>query len=132
MARSEIDDIFAAKKTTAKPVASTSTSADVTDSKKKKKNKKRKLQAEEVQDPGVNEERPRKKRAVETVLDPSIALPSSSSSRASQAGKGASTTRARAPKKEKEGLDRFKDSRGTGPRKLKIPCYNATVVLKKH
>ena len=117
MARSEIDDIFAAKKSSGKavpqPVASTSTSADVIGPRKKKKSKKRKGQIEEVQDPGINEERPKKKRAVETILDPSTAVPS----RVRQVGKGAST-----PKKAKEDLDRFRDSRGTGPREWKVSC----------
>ena len=122
MARSEIDDIFAAKKLTAKvatqPVALASTSADGTSSKKKKK--KRKGRAEEAQDPGVNEERPRKKRVVETILDPSTAVRSTSSSKVSEVGRGGSATNPRGSKKEKEGLDRFKDSRGTGPRERKV------------
>jgi len=122
MARSEIDDIFAAKKSTARvisqPVPSTSTLTDVTGSKKKKKAKKRKRQAEEAQDPDVNEDKPQKKRVVETVHDPSIVTPSASSSKkAINPGKGPSTTKPKAVKKEKEDLDRFKDSRGTGPRR---------------
>jgi len=122
MARSEIDDIFAAKKSSAKviaqPVASTSTSTDVTGSKKKKKDKKRKGQAEGPQGPDVNEEKPRKKRMVETVHDPSTTIPLvSSSKKAVKPGKGASMTKPNAPKKEKEDLDRFRDSRGTGPRR---------------
>ena len=121
MARSEIDDIFAAKKTAAKPVAqpaaSTSASVDATDSKKKKKGKKRKRQAEEAHGAGIDEEKPRKKCAVETVHDPSTATPSVSSSKAPKTGKGISVAKPKASKKEKEGLDRFKDSRGTGPRK---------------
>lgn len=122
MARSEIDDIFAAKKSTAKvvaqPVASTSTSTDATGSKKKKKGKKRKRQAEEAQDPGVKEEEPQKKRLVETVHDPSSAAPVvSSSKKAVKPGKVAGTSRPKAARKEREDLDRFKDSRGTGPRK---------------
>jgi hypothetical protein len=117
MARSEIDDIFAAKGI-AQPVASTSASTDATGSKKKKKDKKRKRQAEEAQDPGVTEEKPQKKRAVETVHDPSTAVPSvSSSKKVVKSGKGSGTTKPKAAKKVKEDLDRFKDSRGTGPRK---------------
>ena len=122
MARSEIDDIFAAKKSITKviaqPVVSTSASTDTSGSKKKKKDKKRKRQAEEVQDPGVNEEKSPKKRAVETVHDPSTAVPSvSSSKKAVKPGRGASTAKQKTVKKEKEDLGRFKDSRGTGPRK---------------
>ena len=121
MARSEIDDIFAAKKSTkvvAQPVASTSASTDATGSKKKKKDKKRKRQAEEVQDPGVNEEKSRKKRVVETVHDPSTTVPSvSSSGKAVKSGNGAGKAKPKTAKKEKEDLGRFKDSRGTGPRK---------------
>ena len=127
MARSEIDDIFAAKKSTAKviaqPVASTSTSTDTTGSKKKKKDKKRKRQAEEAQDSGVMEEEPLKKRVVETVHDPSTSVPSvSSSKKAVKPGKGPSTTKPKATKKEKADLDRFKDSRGTGPREWRFSC----------
>ena len=112
MARSEIDDIFAAKKSAAaaRPVASTSTPTDATSSKKKKRDKKRKGDA---LDPCGNEEKPRKKRVVETVHDTSITIPSVSSSKK---GKSTSTRLPKAAKKEKEDLDRFKDSRGTGPR----------------
>lgn len=125
MARSEIDDIFAAKrsstKVVARPVASTSTSTDATGSKRKKKNKKRKRQAEEAQDPGVNEEQPQKKRVVETIHDPSTAVPPVSSSRnAVKPGRDVTTAKPKTAKKEKEDLDRFKDSRGTGPRKWKF------------
>ena len=121
MARSEIDDIFAVKKSAkgvALPVASTSTPTDATGSKKKKKDKKRKRRAEEAQDPGVTEEKPQKRRAVETVHDPSTAVPSvSSSKKGVKPGKGSGTTKPKATKEVKEDLDRFKDSRGTGPRK---------------
>ena len=125
MARSEIDDIFAAKKSTAKaivlPVASTSASTDAAGSKKKKKDKKRKRQAEEVQDSVAAEEKPQKKRVVETVHDPSTAVPlASSSKKAVKPGKGTSAIKPKAAKKEKEDLDRFKDSRGTGPRKREL------------
>ena len=121
MARSEIDDIFAATKSAkgiAQPVASTSTSTDATGSKKKKKAKKRKRQAEEAQDPGVTEEKPQKRRVVETVHDPSSAVPSASSSKKTvKPGKDSGTTKPKPANKVKEDLDRFKDSRGTGPRK---------------
>jgi len=122
MARSEIDDIFAAKKSTVKvtaqPVASTSTPTNAAGSKKKKKNKKRKRQSEEGQDPDPNEEKPRKKRVVETVHDTSVTVPpASSSGKTTKPGKGTSPAKPKAAKKEKEDLDRFKDSRGTGPRK---------------
>lgn len=126
MGRSEIDDIFAAKKSTVKPVASTSSPTNAAGSKKRKKDKKRKRQAEEVQDPDPNEEKPRKKRIVETVHDTSAALPSVSSS-----SKGASRAKPKAAKKEKEDLDRFKDSRGAGPRKRRF-TYDVRCVLTGH
>lgn len=123
MARSEIDDIFASKKPTAKAitqsVASTSTSADPTSPKRKKKYKKRKGRTEEAQDCSVNEERPQKKRVVETIFDPSTPVPSVPSSKVSQIGNGSRITNARASKKLRKDSDRFKDSRGTGPRKWK-------------
>ena len=112
MARSEIDDIFAVKKPTGKvviePTASTSTCTDGTSSKRKRKNKKRKRSAEETHGPGVDEEKPQKKRVVETIHDPSTS--------SSKGGKGISTMKSKPLKKEKEGLERFRDSRGTGPR----------------
>lgn len=126
MACSEIDDIFAAKKSkttvVARPAASTSTSTNATSSKKKKRDKKRKRQAEEVQDLGVSEKKLQKRRVVETVRDPSATVPSASSSKkAVKPGEGANTAKLKTAKKEKESLDRFKDSRGTGPRKQKSP-----------
>lgn len=121
MGRSEIDDIFAAKKSTAgvvaQPTASTSASTDATGSKKKKKGNKRKRRAKEARDLDVDEEKPQKKRVVETVLDPSTTVPSTSSSKVPKAGKGTGTAKPKASKKEKEDLERFKDSRGTVPRK---------------
>ena len=127
MARSEIDDIFAAKKSGAKitvqPVASTSSFTIASGSKKKKKDKKRKRQVEEAQDPDPTEEKPRKKRVIETVHDTSATVGQvSSSSKAVNPGKHTGTTKSKAPKKEKEDLDRFKDSRGTGPRKWRFSC----------
>lgn len=127
MARSEIDDIFAGRKSVTKavaqPTASTSTtSTDAIGSKKKKKEKKRKRQAEPAQDPGVNEEKSWKKRVVETVHDPSAAVPSvSSSKKTAKPGKDVSVAKSKTTRKDKGDLDRFKDSRGTGPRKQKIP-----------
>jgi len=122
MARSEIDDIFAAKKSTAKvvaqPAASASTSTDPTGLEKKKKVKKRKRQTEEAQNPDVNEEKPQKKRVVETVHDPSTAARSiPSSKKATKPVKNISATTQKTSKKGMEELDRFKDSRGTGPRR---------------
>ena len=122
MPRSEIDDIFAAKKSTAKvmaqSVASTSTSTDAAGSKKKKKDKKRKRQAEEAPDSGGTGEKPKKKRVVETVHDPSATASSvSSSKKAVKPGNGTGVTKPKTAKKEKEDLGRFKDSRGIGPRK---------------
>lgn len=121
MAPSEIDDIFAAKKSVVKvvaqPTASTSTSTDATGSKKKKKEKKRKRPTGEAQDPCVNEEKALKKRLVLTVYDPSTKIPlPSSSAKAIKCGKGIGTSNQKVSRGEKEDLDRFKDSRGTGPR----------------
>ncbi|KAF9650086.1 DUF1764-domain-containing protein [Thelephora ganbajun] len=121
MARSEIDDIFAAKESSTRVVAqstvSSSTSTDPIGSKQKKRNKKRKRQVEEAQDPDVNEEEPQKKCIVETVHDPSTFPSVSSSKKGPKPGKGTSKTKPNVAKKEKECLDRFKDSRGTGPRR---------------
>ena len=133
MGRSEIDDIFAAKKSTVKvtaqPVASTSTPTNAAGPKKKKKDKKRKRQVEEAQEPAPNEETPRKKRVVETIHDTSSAVPPVS--KAVRPGKVVSVAKPKAAKKEKEDLDRFKDSRGTGPRKRWF-FYGIHCVLTGH
>jgi len=109
MTRSEIDDIFASKgksKAIQQPISSSSALPG-----KKKQDKKRKRDS--AQDTGsplptsdLGEEKeakppPKKRPAPETVIDPSTRILS-----------------AKLAKSDKDNEERFKDSRGSGPRKL--------------
>ncbi|KIM85372.1 hypothetical protein PILCRDRAFT_817378 [Piloderma croceum F 1598] len=106
MPKSEIDDIFASKgKAKAiQPVASSSTASKR--KKKKDKGKKRGLEA-------ANEPMTKKRPAPETVVDPSTQIPSA------KRAKVAITTSKKPGKQDssKDDEDRFKDSRGSGPRR---------------
>jgi len=110
MAKSEIDDIFASKgKAKAiQPVASSSAA-----SKRKDKEKKRGVNAAKDDNKPMMTKRP----APETVFDPSTQIHST------KRAKVASTTSKKLSKpgkhdKGKDDEDRFKDSRGSGPRML--------------
>ncbi|EIM92552.1 uncharacterized protein STEHIDRAFT_46745 [Stereum hirsutum FP-91666 SS1] len=110
MPASEIDDIFSSKgkAKVPQPVASSSTAPP----KKKKKDKKRKREV----DPPSDDPKPSKpKRAIpETIVDPSAQL-AVSAPPAKRPKKAKSTEAVKAAGKESEA--RFKDSRGTGPRR---------------
>jgi hypothetical protein len=118
MPKSEIDDIFASKgkaKAT-QPVASSSTASGR--KKKKDKKKKRDLEAAKIDNEPMTKKRP----APETVVDPSIQIPSA------KRAKVASTTSKKPSKPSKQDSskddeDRFKDSRGNGPRMLLLLFY---------
>lgn len=106
-----IDDIFDSKGKSAslQPLASSSKQPD----KKKKKDKKKK-RTEEPSDP---EPKPlsKKRRVPETVVDPSTTIPSAKRAKVA----AAPSQKVQKPKKKddsKEEEDRFKDSRGSGPR----------------
>jgi hypothetical protein len=124
MARSEIDDIFATKsKGKGKAsVASVSVSPVSSVSEKKQKSKKRKI--EEYSSAPVDEAAPpsSKKRAPETVLNPSALASvshstSSSSRKVKETGSILSSYKAKTSRPAKGKDDGFADSRGTGPRK---------------
>jgi hypothetical protein len=108
MPKSEIDDIFASKgKAKAiQPVASSSTASK----RRRRKDKEKKLEAANIDNEPITKKRP----APETVVDPSTQIPSA------KRAKVASAT-SKKPSKQvssKHDEDRFKDSRGSGPRML--------------
>ncbi|KII93229.1 hypothetical protein PLICRDRAFT_100395 [Plicaturopsis crispa FD-325 SS-3] len=116
---SEIDDIFSKGKGKAKappPVASTS--ALPADHKKKKDKKKKKSQKSDEPAPIDPVQPERKKRpAPETVIDPSTLMPAAAPppkrAKLDDAAKRKKVTKSASKEEE----DRFKDSRGSGPRR---------------
>jgi hypothetical protein len=115
MAKSEIDDIFASKGKgkAIQSVASSSTTLVKNRKKGKKKN-------HDVDPAKIDKEATTKKRpAPETVVDPSTRIPSAKRAKASVT---TSTNPLNSVKKAKGkgDEDRFKDSRGTGPRKSSL------------
>ncbi|EKM60950.1 uncharacterized protein PHACADRAFT_24178 [Phanerochaete carnosa HHB-10118-sp] len=122
MPASEIDDIFAASKegATAKSAPQPSTSQAPEKEKQKKKSvKKRKRGAEgkSTADESESAEQPAKKRVPETVVDPSLQLAASLKKRSKQPKPEQLTETKNKPKVDREEEERFKDSRGTGPRR---------------
>ncbi|KAI0662683.1 hypothetical protein C8Q70DRAFT_960483 [Cubamyces menziesii] len=125
---SEIDEIFASKgkaSPAAKPAASSS-STQPPDKKKKKKKKKDKSAKRKRDDADADPEseaaapsKPVKRKVPETVFDPSAALPSAKESKTRKGDKSAVSAAAKPkkPKLDREEEQRFKDSRGTGPRR---------------
>jgi len=106
MPRSEIDDIFAsAEKGSVHPATS---SPIPTPRKKKKKDKKRKRQTSN--DDADHEEKPPKRP---TILDPSSSLSKSKTEKTCSMV----AVRSKAGRKQREDLEAFKDSRGSGPRR---------------
>ncbi|KAI0824278.1 hypothetical protein BC628DRAFT_460065 [Trametes gibbosa] len=126
MPASEIDDIFAAKRNApaAAPAASSSSVSQALAKKRKKdKSAKRKRSLSDADDRAEAEPaptKPAKRKVPETVFDPSatVGLPSAKESKTRKAEKPAvSVTKPAKIKKTREDEDRFKDSRGTGPRR---------------
>ncbi|KAI0815153.1 hypothetical protein BC629DRAFT_1588829 [Irpex lacteus] len=119
----EIDDIFASKgKVNPSQPSSSSKTPENRDkvTKKSSKKKRKREAAQEVKDTNDAEEheRPAKRKVPETVVDPSISLSApvkQKKSAAPEKREGA----VKKPKKkgDKEDEERFKDSRGTGPRR---------------
>lgn len=123
---SEIDAIFASKgkAAVAPPKPSSSSSAQPEQKKKKKKDKekaaKRKRDDADADDAAPS--KPPKRQVPETVFDPSAGLPSAKATKPAKVDKSASSVvKQKKPKKDREEEQRFKDSRGTGPRTLYIP-----------
>ncbi|GJE86010.1 DUF1764 domain-containing protein [Phanerochaete sordida] len=119
MPASEIDDIFASKKqgAAAKPVAGPS-SSKAPAKQEKKSSKKRKREAAGKSAAGEQSaEQPAKKRVPETVVDPSLQLVASSAKRSKQPKAERPAEAQKKAKVSREDEERFKDSRGTGPRR---------------
>ncbi|KAE9410946.1 DUF1764-domain-containing protein [Gymnopus androsaceus JB14] len=111
MPKSEIDDIFASKgKIAAQPsVGSAAASSS--------KSKKRKRKAETDENPSSQ---PSAKKVPETIIDPSASMPSAKRVKATKASEKAAEPKGKAKRESKnvkEQEDRFKDSRGSGPRR---------------
>ncbi|KAG8964694.1 hypothetical protein FRC03_001461 [Tulasnella sp. 419] len=128
---SEIDDIFSSKGNTNVPDISTNTS--VASDKKSKKSKAKKQRdgpiqknveaiapvkpsSEKAKDSPLKST---KRAAPETIVDPSLQLNAGpATKRQKKSSKGQEEQRAKETKnKDEEDIDRFKDSRGTGPRR---------------
>ncbi|KAI0693112.1 hypothetical protein BC835DRAFT_1276470 [Cytidiella melzeri] len=117
MARSEIDDIFASKgqQNSSQPAASSSKLVQKPDhtTKKSSKRKRKLVSVQEVKavDDNAEHNRRAKRRAPETVFDTSLAIPSS------VVQKKRISTKKTKKDDGTEAEERFKDSRGTGPRR---------------
>ncbi|OSD03540.1 DUF1764-domain-containing protein [Trametes coccinea BRFM310] len=128
MPASEIDEIFASK---GKPSSLAALNASASSSsqppeKKSKKKKKEKRKRDDADTPAEGKEdepappntKPVKRKVPETVFDPSASLPSAKEAKTRKADKSAGAPpKAKKPKKDREEEERFKDSRGTGPRR---------------
>ncbi len=124
MLTSEIDDIFASKGTLHPPAPAKASSSSSLPPLKEKKSKKKskgkdgdkslKRNHEEVDDAPAPA-KPAKRKVPETVFDPSAFLPSAKQSKTAKAER-VSAVKPKKPKVAREDEDRFKDSRGTGPR----------------
>ncbi|KAI0778072.1 hypothetical protein BD413DRAFT_489676 [Trametes elegans] len=128
MPSSEIDAIFASNgkaSATASTTASSSSYSQATEKKKKKKKdksaKRKRDDADADADGEPDDAAPAKlaKRKVpETVFDPSAALPALKEPKPRKADKTATgAAKPKKPKQAREEEERFKDSRGTGPRR---------------
>lgn len=120
MPASEIDDIFAASKKgkvlLSPPVPSTSKVHEKEKQKKSAKKRKREAEAKPTPDEPQSEQLV-KKRVPETVIDPSLQLAASSSQRSKQSKAERPSEVKKKAKVDREEEERFKDSRGTGPRR---------------
>lgn len=121
MPASEIDDIFASKgRSSAAAPAASSSSSQAPEKKKKKKDKDKLAKRKRDADPDVEEatpSKPPKRKIPETVFDPSAAIGAPSAKEGRPRKAAAIVAKAQKPKKDREEDGRFKDSRGTGPRK---------------
>ncbi|CDO72349.1 hypothetical protein BN946_scf184977.g46 [Trametes cinnabarina] len=123
MPPSEIDAIFASKGTSSLPAPSPSSSSQPSEkkSKKKKKGKSAKRKRDHA-DPMHDSEdlappKPVKRKVPETVFDPSASLPSLKANARKPHSTVGAPPNVKKPKKVREDEARFKDSRGTGPRR---------------
>lgn len=117
---SEIDDIFAAKgKQKAKPPPPVPSSSSLPDKKKSKKKKKKRDSTDKPADQGSLDKPPSQKKrpAPETVVDPSTQILAAKRPRTEPPSnvRTGKTVKAEGDKGKKD-EDKFKDSRGSGPR----------------
>ncbi|KAL1952067.1 hypothetical protein VTO73DRAFT_1216 [Trametes versicolor] len=121
MPASEIDDIFASKgRSSAAAPAASSSSSQAPEKKKKKKDKDKSAKRKRDADPDVEEaapSKPPKRKIPETVFDPLAAIGAPSAKEGRPRKTTATVVKAQKPKKDREEDGRFKDSRGTGPRR---------------
>ncbi|KAI0348644.1 DUF1764-domain-containing protein [Trametopsis cervina] len=121
MPRSEIDDIFATKGKHAslKDSSSSVTTQKPDTSAKKSSKKKRKREVakeEKAVDDKEDQERPAKRKIPETVVDPSIEI--SAPKKQERSARPSKLEAVKSKKKDNKGEEeKFKDSRGTGPRR---------------
>ncbi|KAI0670014.1 hypothetical protein C8Q78DRAFT_1038748 [Trametes maxima] len=122
MPASEIDAIFATKgkSSAAAPAAASSSSQAPEKKKKKKKDKSAKRKRDEAD--AVPEDAPTttplKRKVPETVFDPSLGVPDVKDGKVRRPDQPtAAAPKAKKHKKAREEEERFKDSRGTGPRR---------------
>jgi hypothetical protein len=122
MTRSEIDDIFASKLkkgSSPRPAVSSSTVGSTPPKKKKKDKKRKRQQPDEHVDP---DEKPPKRPVPETIVDPSSSLLSVPAPNVKLNKKLSSIVKSKNKQKDREVLEQFKDSRGTGPSGHSL-CY---------
>lgn len=133
MPASEIDDIFASKgRTSAAAPAASSSFSQAPEKRKKKKDKDKSAKRKRDADPDVEEaapSKPPKRKIPETVFDPSAAVGAPSAKEGRPRKTAAIVAKAQKPKKDREEDGRFKDSRGTGPRKY-ISFHLSDTVLR--
>lgn len=106
---SEIDDIFASKGKTKVVVPTPLPPSALPDTKKKKK-KAKKSQSDTDDPPPLSKKRP----APETIIDPSILVATAKRPKTDKSAEA--DTKMKPWKKDDNNEDRFKDSRGSGPR----------------
>lgn len=133
MPASEIDDIFASKgRSSAAAPAASSSSSQAPEKKKKKKDKDKSAKRKRDVDPDVEEaapSKPPKRKIPETVFDPSAAIGAPAAREGRPRKTTATVVKAQKPKKDREEDGRFKDSRGTGPRKYTSLHLSDTISL---
>ncbi|CCM00923.1 uncharacterized protein FIBRA_02969 [Fibroporia radiculosa] len=120
MPPSEIDAIFASKRTPAPTHPSPSTSTSTSTSKKPKRPPKRKRGPAAQSDPEDDASSLKKHRHPETVLDPSIPVtpvPSKQSRKSNPRPPSDSGPARKKGRLATDDVERFRDSRGTGPRR---------------
>ncbi|KAJ3822993.1 hypothetical protein F5880DRAFT_584347 [Lentinula raphanica] len=121
MPKSEIDDIFASKgKSHPVPGSSKPISSPIKKVISKKDKKRKRKASDSTKDHGDTTTAEKSKKVPETIIDPSASMPSAKrvkiSKSSEKAGNGSDTKPGKSGKAKKE-EEKFKDSRGSGPRR---------------